>query len=99
VIMSGTDGIDVRPDSMEGLASLLYLGMVSLDGLAYTSPALPNAGESTAGLANATAAVAEILGQLTSALGATGQNVEASIQTIRDADEAATRFMTNIDLN
>lgn len=95
--MSGSDGIDVQPDSMEGLASLLYLGMVSLDGLAYTSPALPNGGESTAVLAGATASVAEMLGQLTSALGAAGEKVEASIRTIRDADEAATRFLTDFD--
>ncbi|MFN2496317.1 MAG: hypothetical protein ABR608_10495 [Pseudonocardiaceae bacterium] len=97
--MSGNEGIDVRPDSMEGLASLLYLGMVSLDGLAYTSPALPNGGESTAVLAGAAASVAEILGQLTSALGAAGENVEASIRTIRDADEAATRFLRKIELS
>lgn len=95
--MSGNDGIDVRPDSMEGLAGLLYLGMISLDGLAYTSPALPNGGESTAVLAGASAAVAAVLGKLTSALGVAGENVEASIRTIQDADEAATRYLTNVD--
>jgi hypothetical protein len=96
--MSGNEGIDVRPDSMEGLASLLYLGMVSLDGLAYTSPALPNGGGSTAVLAGAAASVADVLGQLTSALGAAGENVEASLRSIRDADEAATRFLINVEL-
>lgn len=95
--MSGSDGIDVRPDSMEGLASLLYLGMVSLDGLAYTSPALPNGGESTSVLAGASAAVADVLGAMTTALGVAGENVEASIRTIRDADETATRYLTNVD--
>lgn len=97
--MSGSEGIDVQPDSMEGLAGLLYLGMISLDGLAYTSPALPNGGRSTAVLAGASASVADVLGQLTGALGAAGENVEASIQTIRDADEAVTRYLTNIDPN
>ena len=96
--MSGNEGIDVRPDSMEGLASLLYLGMVSLDGLAYTSPALPNGGESTVALAGAAASVADLLGRLTSAMGAAGENVEASIRTIQDADEAATRFLINVEL-
>ncbi|MGH3797174.1 MAG: hypothetical protein ACRDSP_20060 [Pseudonocardiaceae bacterium] len=94
--MSGRAGIDARPDSMEGLAGVLYLGMVSLDGLAYTSPALPNGGESTAVLAVATASVADVLGALTAALGAAGENVEASIRTIRDADDAANRFLTRI---
>lgn len=97
--MSGSDGIDVRPDSMEGLAGLLYLGMISLDGLAYTSPALPNGGRSTAALAGASASVADVLATLTGALGAAGENVEASIRTIRDADEAATRSLTTIDPN
>jgi hypothetical protein len=96
VFVSGYDGIDALPDSMEGLASLLYLGMVSLDGLAYTSPALPNGGESTSVLAAATAAVSDALGALTSALGAAGENVEASARTIRDADETATQFLTRI---
>lgn len=95
--MSGSEGIDVRPDSMEGLASLLYLGMVSLDGLAYTSPALPNGGQSTAVLASASASVADVLGRMTSALGAAGETVEASVRTIRDADEAATRYLTTVD--
>jgi hypothetical protein len=94
--MTGRAGIDAQPESMEGLASLLYLGMVSLDGLAYTTPALPNGGASTGVLAAATASVAEMLGALTSALGTAGENVEASVRTIRDADEAATRFLTRI---
>jgi hypothetical protein len=93
--MTGGAEIDVHPDSMAGLAGLLYLGMVSLDGLAYTSPALPNGGESTAVLAGATASVAGILGRLTSALGAAGENVETSMRTIRGADEAATRVLTD----
>lgn len=97
--MSDSEGIDVQPDSMEGLAGQLYLGMISLDGLAYTSPALPNGGRSTAVLAEATASVADVLGKLTGALGAAGENVEASIRTIRDADEAATRHLTDIDPN
>ncbi|HEU0087853.1 MAG TPA: hypothetical protein VFQ77_09405 [Pseudonocardiaceae bacterium] len=77
--------------------SLLYLGMVSLDGLAYTAPALPNGGQSTAVLAAATASVAEVLGRLTSALGAAGENVEASIRTLREADTTATRYLTKIE--
>lgn len=95
--MSGSEGIDVRPDSMQALAGLLQVGMGSLDGLAYSSPALPNAGESTEVLASATASVAGVLGALTAALGVAGQNVAASIRTIHEADEAATRSLTNID--
>jgi hypothetical protein len=93
---SETAGIDVRPDSMAGLASLLYLGMLSLDGLAYTSPAVPNGGQSTAALADVTASVADVLGQLTSALGAAGENVEASMRTIQDVDDAVTQTLRAI---
>lgn len=95
--MSGSEGIDVQPDSMQALAGLLHVGMVSLDGLAYSSPALPNAGESTEVLASATASVAGVLGELTSALGAAGEDIAASTRTIQEADEAATRSLTNID--
>lgn len=95
--MSSGDGIDVHPDSMAALAGLLHLGMVSLDGLAYTSPALPHGGQSTAVIAEATAAVADVLGQFTTALGAAGQSVEVSARTIQGADEAAARFLTSTD--
>lgn len=88
--------IDVRPDSQAGLASMLYLGMVSLDGLAYTAPAVPNAGQSTAALAEVTATVSDVLGQMTSALGAAGENVEASMRTIQDVDDAVTQTLRAI---
>ena len=91
-----TAGIDVQPDSMAGLASLLYLGMLSLDGLAYTTPAVPNAGQSTAVVADVSASVADVLGQLTSALGAAGENVEASMRTIQDVDDAVTQCLKAI---
>lgn len=89
--------IDIQPDSMAGLASMLYLGMLSLDGAAYSAPVVPDAGESTAVLAETTSAVADVLGQLTSALGAAGENVEASMRTILDVDDAVTRVLRAID--
>lgn len=89
--MAEGEGIDVRPDSMEGLATALYLGMVSLDGLAVTAPALPNAGRSTPAIADALAAVADTLGRFTAAFGAAGDLVEASNTTNVAAEDEATR--------
>ncbi|MGH3980730.1 MAG: hypothetical protein ACRDRZ_17315 [Pseudonocardiaceae bacterium] len=89
--MAEGNGIDVRPDSMDGLASALYLGMISLDGLAFTAPTLPNGGESTPKIAEAIASVSEALGAFTASFGAAGENVEATNQTNRDTEDAVTR--------
>lgn len=89
--MAEGEGIDVRPDSMEGLATALYLGMVSLDGLALTAPTLPNAGRSTPAVADALAGMADTLGKFTAAFGAAGDLVDASNATNISAEQEATR--------
>lgn len=93
--MSGEDAdIDMQPDTMEGIASLLLLGTVSLDGLALTAPPLPDAGGSTPVVADGIATVAESVAALAAALGATGENVDATIR-----DTVATEGNNTADLD
>lgn len=94
--MAGGSDIDVRPDSMEGLATTLQLGMISLDGLAFTTPTLPNAGASTPEIAEGIATVADVLGTLTAAFGVAAEKVDATNRTNLAAEEAVTRSFSNI---
>ncbi len=94
--MAGGSDIDVRPDSMDGLAAAQQLGMISLDGLAFTTPTLPNAGASTPEIAEGIASVANVLGALTASFGIAAEKVDATNRTNLSAEEAVTRSFNNI---
>lgn len=88
--MAEGDRIDVRPDSMDGLAQALYLGMLALNGLAGTTPPLPNAGESTAAIGRAFATVSEGMAGLTEAFGTAGEQVELTVGTLVATEQTNT---------
>lgn len=88
--MVPTGDIDVRPDTMEGLATTLQLGMISLDGLAQTAPLLPDAGRSSGVIADSIGAVSAAMAALTGAFGGAASNIEATVATNSAAEDATT---------